>query len=880
MLIDTSGLSSSSDTNRIVQSLAAGRASMQLADDEQRHADTAYRSNGSSGNGDKPISILLVEADAEYAQLLRRMIAAASSAHFQLTHVEGMELALRHLSDEPFDAILLDLAMREARGLEAVVCLNEQVPDLPIVVLAEQADDALTMEVLRHGAQDYVVKDRMEGNLLVRSIRHAIERKQVIVRSLWRYQRLRHSEAHFRALVENGLDMITILNGDATIHYSSPSVERMLGYAPAELIGATHFEFVHPHDLPKVMGALTRATQNTGVSQTLEFRFRHKDGSWRVLESITRNLLEDAAIGGLLVNSRDITDRRQAEEALEASEEYASCIIDSSLDMIIAVDRDHKIIEFNRAAQETFGYRPEEIVGQQVSILYAEPQEGLRVHQTTWEKGRCITEVLNRRKDGEVFSSFLSSSTLRDARGELVGAMGVSRDITRRRRAEQELRDSNQRLEEALAELRRTQQRIIQQERLHALGQMACGIAHDFNNALSPILGFTDLLLMHPEKLADDEKLRRYLKMMNTAAHDAASVVRRLREFYRQREETDIFLPVDLNQLIEQTIGLTQPRWKDEAQAKGISIDIEADLQPIPSINGNEAELREALTNLIFNAMDAMPRGGNITVRTCAVGEFVVVEVSDTGVGMVEDVRRRCLEPFFSTKGDEGTGLGLAMVHGIIRRHEANIAIVSKPGRGTTFIISLPTGVATQSGDTDVEDQTLCSPLRVLVVDDEPLVRETVSEYLAADGHYVESVSNGCEALERFNADTFDLIITDRGMPAMNGDQLAATVKRVAPGVPIILLTGWGDHMRQIGEKPESVDLIVSKPVSIVELRRAVAQAISSPSDACQVAAGPRRLRPSGGSVLLADAPVGSDRRRSGALSPTRPAPPAVTAIR
>src|SRR5208282_3855609 len=241
-----------------------------------------------------------------------------------------------------------------------------------------------------------------------------------------------------------------------------------------------------------------------------------------------------------------------------------------------------------------------------------------------------------------------------------------------------EHRESEQRLKLVLEELRNTQQRIIQQERLRALGGMASGIAHDFNNALVGILGLSELLLHHPENLDDKQKLRRYVEMINTSAKDAGGVVNRLREFYRHREGREVFGGVDLNQLVEDTISLTQPMWKTQAEAKNISITLQKDFQNVSPVAGDAGELREVLTNLIFNAVEAMPRGGTIIVRTRGDDSQVTLEVSDTGVGMTDDVRQRCLEPFFTTKGTHGTGLGLSMVYGIVQRHQGTIDINSE----------------------------------------------------------------------------------------------------------------------------------------------------------------------------------------------------------
>ena len=244
----------------------------------------------------------------------------------------------------------------------------------------------------------------------------------------------------------------------------------------------------------------------------------------------------------------------------------------------------------------------------------------------------------------------------------------LQQEINERSRAETALLESNHRLENVLAELQETQQLVIQQERLHALGQMASGIAHDFNNALAPILGFSEVLLGCPKNLDDKKKLTRYLQLINTSAGDAANVVRRLREFYRSREEHKISQRIDLNRLIEGTILLTKPKWKGQAQANGININIDIHVQKVPRLVGNEAELREALTNSIFNAVDAMSNDGTITIRTRCDDQHIHLEVSSTGIGMTGEVRRQCLKPFFSTKGQQGTGLGLSIG---IRYHPA-----------------------------------------------------------------------------------------------------------------------------------------------------------------------------------------------------------------
>ena len=402
--------------------------------------------------------------------------------------------------------------------------------------------------------------------------------------------------------------------------------------------------------------------------------------------------------------------------------------------------------------------------------------------------------------------------------------------VHERTRAQEALADSNRRLEEALSELKRAQRSMVEQERLRALGRMASGVTHDFNNALTPIIGFTDFLTARPQLLDDREKTLAYLTTIRTAARDAANVVNRLREFYRPRDEAEVFPLVSLDAIVRQAILLTQPKWKDESQAQGRAIEIKTELAGTPLISGSESELRELLTNLIFNAVDAMPEGGTITLRTRLDGTHVVLEVSDTGTGMTEEIQTRCLEPFFTTKGDEGTGLGLPMVHGIVRRHGGHVSIESAPGRGTTFAVHVPTephGRPAESAETPPPATTV-RPLRVLVVDDEPAIREMVRDFLAADHHEIETATNGLEGLDRLRSARFDLIVTDRSMPKMSGDQLAAAAKRLSPETAVVLLTGFGELMLDHGERPEGVDLVLSKPVTLETLRSEVSKLMAA----------------------------------------------------
>jgi signal transduction histidine kinase len=398
---------------------------------------------------------------------------------------------------------------------------------------------------------------------------------------------------------------------------------------------------------------------------------------------------------------------------------------------------------------------------------------------------------------------------------------GSVENFARRQEAEENLRAANQELEKALSELKATQRQMIQQERLRALGQMASGIAHDFNNTLTPILGFSEILLTNNEILRDPIESRRLLEMLNTSAHDAASVVSRLREFYRPLDADAVLPAVNLTRIAQQAILLTEPKWKTQAQANGINIEVITSFRVDAIVAGEEAALRELLTNLIFNAVDAMPNGGRITTEVSVEAGQAILRLHDTGVGMTDEVKQRCLEPFFSTKGERGTGLGLSMVYGIIERHRGRLDLESAPGQGTTFTISLPIAdLISSPAQQNANGHT--SNLNILVVDDDERVCEVVAQYLRGDGHNVAITTSGRDAITQTQRTRFDIIFLDRAMPQMSGDQTAELIKRLYPALPIIMLTGFGALIDATDSRPRAVDAVLGKPVTLGILRETI----------------------------------------------------------
>jgi len=416
------------------------------------------------------------------------------------------------------------------------------------------------------------------------------------------------------------------------------------------------------------------------------------------------------------------------------------------------------------------------------------------------------------------------------------------RDIAALQESETAQRGYAGELEATVERLKKTEATLIETERLRIMGEMASGIAHDFNNILTGILGQVLLLQTHLRQgMVEPDELRRNLRLLEQAALDGANVVRKIREATRPRGE-EVFAPVSLNEVVEQVLDMTRPRWKDQIESQGLRVAMALELGGVPPVLGNAAELREALTNLLFNALDAMPKGGTVTIATRQnpptpplqrgdTGGFemrkaereglgwVELTVTDTGVGMSQAVKARLFEPFFTTKGVKGTGLGLSMVQGIVRRHGGETHVASTEGLGTSMVLRLP---AAQEGRPELTAPAplpqLPSRLRLLVIDDDPLLGETLADLLRLLGHEVVVVTSGEEGLARLDAERFDLLITDLGMAGISGWEVARVSCARRPELPVIFVTGWGDQLEPAQLTEYGIDAVVAKPYTVHSL--------------------------------------------------------------
>jgi signal transduction histidine kinase/CheY-like chemotaxis protein len=398
-----------------------------------------------------------------------------------------------------------------------------------------------------------------------------------------------------------------------------------------------------------------------------------------------------------------------------------------------------------------------------------------------------------------------------------------------------------------ITEQERIREQFSQIEKLSALGELASGVAHDFNNTLSGILGRAQLL----QRTDDPEKIKRGLDIIIKTAEDGAKTVKRIQDFARQRRDHN-FEPVSVDQLLLDASEITRPRWKNCAEASNIHITLNLQLGSNAMVMGDDSELREVLVNMVFNAIDAMPEGGTLSLSTRTVSDSVLITVVDTGVGMYPEVRSRIFDPFFTTKGKAGLGLGLAVSFGIVRRHGGNIEVESTYGSGTEFRITLPVARIAEKSMKPAESTAVAQPAppvaqaneksrtRLLVVDDEDFVRDLLADMLEGEHCEVYLAEGGNEALSAFKEMKFDGVFTDVGMPGMSGWELAREIRQLNKEIPIAVITGWGEAVGSHEQKAAGVDWIVAKPFTadrIAELVHEVNQLTATHKNSLTTAA-------------------------------------------
>lgn len=692
---------------------------------------------------------------------------------------------------------------------------------------------------------------------------------------------LRTSEERLRTLAESLPNLVWTCRADGWCDYLSRQWVEYTGRPAEEQLGAGWADHLHPEDRPGVEREWALAVLRK-TAYDVEFRLRRHDGVYRWFKTRAIPLLDSRGqVVKWFGSNTDIEDYKFAEIKMRTQLErldlldrttraigsrldahsILQIVVRSLEDHLAAVDlacvclanADKSVLTVSCVGARSM--KTAEQVGMIDDARIDVAEDGL----TRCIRGAVVYEPDLARVESP-FARRLASSGLSSVVfapiaiessvfGVLIAASRktgqfTSSDCEFLRQLSEHLALATQQaelyssLERAYEDIRSTQQGMLQHERLRALGQLASGIAHDINNALSPAALYVQLLLEREKGLSD--QVRQQLGIVERAMHDVSQTVARMREFYRPQQSISEEAPLSINRLLEHVIQLTRARWLDIPQERGIVINVQRDFSTVaPDIIGVESEIRDAVTNLILNAVDAMPEGGTVTVRSRAITQpgrasgssvaVVAVEVSDTGVGMDEQARARCLEPFFTTKGERGTGLGLAMVYGMMQRHRGEIEIESAPGRGTTVRLLFHALSKPGTQTAVAREIELAQPLHILLVDDDPLVLEACRSVLEKDGHTIVTAEGGEAGIESFrqsskSAKPFDLVITDLGMPYVDGRQVAAAVKAAEPQLPVILMTGWGHRLRAQDEVPEFVDRVLGKPPKLPELRAALAE--------------------------------------------------------
>lgn len=484
---------------------------------------------------------------------------------------------------------------------------------------------------------------------------------------------------------------------------------------------------------------------------------------------------------------RDLSELRAAEAVAREQRNFLVNLVEHASDAIFTLSPEGRFIWFNEQLTHLSGYSREELKDGDYRRFFSS-RERLRIVRRFKRAlaGESQTFEMNGvAKNGDAKWLLVTYTPIYDE-GQVMSVLAIARDVT----------------EERLA-----RERAARSEKLQALGQLASGVAHNFNNILAAILGHAQLL----KRESKDKSIASRIEIIERAALDGAQTVKRIQGF-GHKDDSEAYRPVDLNQLVQDSATLTQTRWRDDAQARGLAYEVVLDLQPVALIKGSESELREVFVNLIFNSLDAMPRGGRLRISTKINGPRSQVRFTDSGTGMTREVRQRIFEPFFTTKGTAGTGLGLAVSYSIVERHGGQIDVHSIPGRGSTFIVSFPT-IANMVEKASHQQQAGVGPVRILVIDDEDMVRKAISDMLLSAGHQTDQASTGREAMEKMASRRFDMVITDLSMPEGDGWAVAKEMKERWPEVKIVMTTGYALSHEIIREHQHIVDKIILKPV-------------------------------------------------------------------
>lgn len=670
---------------------------------------------------------------------------------------------------------------------------------------------------------------------------------------------LSRREQAYRSLTENLPDLIARFDPALRCIYLNARLEAEIGIPSADALGRAPRQLGFPPGRADLWEDALQAACRDGQIHTVEYHVATPRGDRDYETRVVPERGSDGALDTLLLITRDMTERKAAEHALAERTGQLEAVRAITIEITRELDLDRLLELIVRRAVELVGGAAGAVIlwenatqslvprawhgcGEWISSVRGRLGEGLTGTVALRRQGMCVNDY--------VASPYASLALLEHVpvaaalsepllyQDRLLGVVVLyhveagktfadhHQDLLALLAAQAAIAIENARLfadgRRSYQELQRAQEQLIQTEKLRALGQMSAGMAHDLNNVLAAVLGQVELLQIQ----ATNPDVQECLRTLEMAARDGAHIIRRLQDFGR-RHPSQPLAPIPLSAVVEQALEITRPRWKNEPQRRGVAVEVRTSLRHLPPVLGDEAEIREVLMNLVLNAVDAMPGGGALEITgrlvdsdrgTEAGRQWVELYVTDTGTGMTEEVRRRIFEPFFTTKGVHGSGLGLSVVYGIMERHGGHIAVASVPGQGSTFTLrfQVATGPATQEADRGGARAPVSR--RILLVDDEPHVRKTMAGLLRSAGHTVVEAEGSLVALNRLAEQPVDLVLTDLGMPDMNGIELAQTIKLQSPTLPVVILTGWGNRSVRHELTRGTLDAVLGKPVGRDEL--------------------------------------------------------------
>ena len=755
--------------------------------------------------------ILVVDDELGPRESLRMLL----KPYYQIQTADSGRAALAMLPEVRPDIVILDIKMPEMDGLEVLRRLKHADPTVEVIMITAYASLETVKLALTHGAFEYLIKPFSRQDL-EDVVRRAVVRRQAdlgvkgevatLVEEMRRLSAKTRQleEAARREAAEQSLRVtqLSLLRQIARTIVGQLAVDDVIAAVTAQLRTALGYDAVSITEAAPAGGPADALVvcMIRDAEGTLGYLVVDNRRSGRPVDPRERELLEMLSeyLAVALRNSRlygEIADTKRSLEQL----------IVSAGEGIIAVDAEDRINGWNPAAERIFGLAVGQASGRPITDLL--PAAAYAAAKDRLGRGSSMeafeTSAAGQREERLALAVTLSG--LRNRQGGLDGLMAIVRDITAQREVEAQLHQS---------------------EKLTALGQLAGGIAHDFNNLLQAILGYAQLMKQNPGNAA---LVERSLTVVETAAMDGSETVRRIQTFARLRPE-ERFVPVNVNQVVEDALAITRPRWEEKIAHDRRPLGQKLDLRASRVIHGRPAALAEVMTNLILNAIDAMPDGGTLSIGTRDTRDGVVITVADTGVGMPEHVRRRIFEPFFSTKGEAGSGLGLSMAYSIICRHGGEIRVESEPRRGTTFSLTLPETPQTADVEAPPTRNGDRRAARILLVDDDPQVLSALVGLLETTGHSVSAAASAAAARHVYEPGRYDVVLTNVGMAGMNGWEFAEQLRAVDRDVPMLFITGWGlreeDRARLGGL---GIHRCLFKPVRPDELDAAIQSALPHP---------------------------------------------------